>query len=121
MTKVLIVDDDPFDRGLIANSLRKMHSDVQICEVSDARTVGAQLEGFAPDIMLLDIAMEPVNGFDVLRRMAQGKPKRPKSVIMLSGSTNPADKATSQRLGADGYLVKPSSLEGYDRLAAEIF
>lgn len=61
-------------------------------------------------IILLDINMPRVSGFEVLRQIRAREAYRMVPVIMLSASDDEADKSQAHSLGADGYIVKPLSL-----------
>jgi two-component system CheB/CheR fusion protein len=63
------------------------------------------------DLMLLDINMPGLNGFDVLERMRQDQNFSRLPVVMCSGSTYEKDRLRAEQLGAVGYLVKPPSFE----------
>lgn len=113
---VLIVDDDPFDSLLIERNLRSLLSNAEIQVINDSRRAAKTFRDLNPDLMLLDISMPHLTGFDVLTAIS-AKEHEQSSVVMLSGSTSSEDKQRALELGADDYFVKPSSLAGYLELA----
>jgi DNA-binding response OmpR family regulator len=77
-------------------------------------------KNFAPDLTLLDISMPDIDGFDVLKRIDTSTGQNNGKVVMLSGSTDRMDMLESIKLGASSYRTKPSSLDAYQHLAAEL-
>lgn len=73
-----------------------------------------------PAFILLDIKMPAVSGFDVLSRLRADPKLRSLPVLMLTASTAPSDVAEAHRLGANGFFVKPSTVEELVRLFAAI-
>ncbi len=120
MVKVLIIDDDPFDSGLLASSFRTVSEDAEVTIVNDSNEACNAYNDVEPDLTLLDLNMPPPDGFVVLEALNGIPSRKNKSLIMLSGSTNPMDKQKAVEGGADGYRVKPSTLESYRGLASEL-
>ncbi|MEO0497738.1 MAG: response regulator [Pseudomonadota bacterium] len=120
---VLIVDDDPFDSLIIERNLRAVMNDVDIKVVNDSRKALDAFLTLKPDLVLLDISMPHLNGFDVLQAISASNDNLAddsSSVVMLSGSTSSEDKRRALDMGAVAYRVKPSSLAGYLELAGDL-
>ncbi|MDD5038498.1 MAG: response regulator transcription factor [Dehalococcoidales bacterium] len=98
--KVLVVDDDVRILAFIRPSLRLAGYDV-ITATSGAEALDL-VESMKPSIMLLDILMSPMDGFEVLRRL---RPLSRLPVIAISAHVSSVDKALS--LGANDFLGKP--------------
>lgn len=105
-TKVLIVDDEPFIRDLIFETLAR-----QRFVVSSAASGLEALESVAsdpPDVVLLDVRLGgDLDGLDVCRKICAQK--KPPAVVFLTGLANNADMEAGLALGARGYLTKPFS------------
>jgi CheY-like chemotaxis protein len=122
MHRALIVDDDQSIRTVLRGALRAEGWVVQ--EVDDGSAVEEQLESHRFDLLMLDLYMPGMNGFEVLRRIRQphgavhGAWKTPPTVgiIVLSGAAGPSGLNFAARLGADACLQKPFEL--VDVLAA---
>ena len=102
--KVLVVDDD--ERLLALARLALSRNGV---EVETANTPGGALEMFCdlrPDLVILDIVMPDLSGWEVLRRIRESSDV---AVMLLSGRDSDVDKARGLDLGADDYLTKPFS------------
>jgi PAS domain S-box-containing protein len=108
--KVLVVDDNATNR-LIANEyLSRWGAEVNAVE-SGGRALEelarAQKDGRAYDLVLLDINMPGMDGFEVAEHIKSLNRQPKPAVIILTSSDSSGDKARSRNLGLDGYLVKP--------------
>ena len=116
---VLVVDDDPDDRSFIVEALKMAGVTHIIKTANNGREAIDQLQsGRKPTLLLLDIKMPLMNGFEVLEWMKAKKILVP--VVMLSGSAQPSDIERAYRLGAGGFLVKPASLEELSRMMQSV-
>jgi DNA-binding response OmpR family regulator len=103
-TRVLVVDDEPTVREVVAGYLRRDGHEVS--EAGDGPTALALLERERPDLVVLDMMLPGVNGLDILRRIrATGD----LPVIMLTARAEESDRVAGLELGADDYVVKPFS------------
>lgn len=100
--KILIVDDDTNIAGLISLYLTKECFQCEIAE--DGETALKLHESFHPDLILLDIMLPGIDGYDVCREIRR-QYKTP--IIMLSAKGEVFDKVLGLELGADDYIIKP--------------
>lgn len=110
MSTIWIVDDDEEMATAVGLMLRLIQCDSRI--FPDARTTAqALLEGPQPDLMLLDINMPGVTGLDLLEFIRRRGQWQRMPVLMLS--TEAADTTVDKalKLGADGYVTKPVTIE----------
>ena len=103
-TKVLVVDDEPTVREVVASYLRRDGHDV--AEAADGTTALELLDADPPDLVVLDMMLPGVNGLDVLRRV---RAVSSIPVIMLTARAEESDRVSGLELGADDYVVKPFS------------
>ena len=103
--KILIVDDDANIAELIALYLTKECFQCEIAE--DGETALEKHQSFQPDLILLDIMLPGIDGYDVLREIRK---QYTTPVIMLSAKGETFDKVLGLELGADDYITKPFSL-----------
>lgn len=101
MTRILIVEDDSNIARMIAASLSIVGYDYQICS-DGGEAVETVLSGHF-DLILLDIMLPGLDGFQVLERIRE----RDIPVIFLTAKQDVADKVRGLRLGAEDYIVKP--------------
>lgn len=105
--RVLVVDDEPNIVDVISMALR-----FQGFEVAAAHTGGeaiAQVATFRPDLMLLDVMLPDMEGFDVARRLGSQRGAVP--IIFLTARDATEDKVRGLTTGGDDYVTKPFSLE----------
>ena len=100
--KILIVDDDANIAELIALYLTKECFQCEIAE--DGETALEKHQSFQPDLILLDIMLPGIDGYDVLREIRK---QYTTPVIMLSAKGETFDKVLGLELGADDYIIKP--------------
>jgi len=103
--KVLIVDDEPFNVDYLEQELEDLD-----CEAGSAQNGREALERVAveaPDLILLDIMMPEMDGFQVLERLKADKTWRDIPVIIISALDDLENIAKGIRMGADDYLPKP--------------
>src|SRR5262244_1439007 len=102
MGKILVVDDDPHIRELVRVFLEREGLDV--VEASDGVHALARLEAVRADLVILDIMMPHMDGWELCRRLrlAGDFP-----VLMLTARGETGDKLKGFQLGTDDYLVKP--------------
>ena len=105
--RVLAVDDERNIRFLLEVALRQQGFEVQLAETGREalEAVGRQ----APDIVLLDVMLPDLDGFEVCRRMREAGLRMP--VLFLSARDTTEDKVRGLTLGGDDYVTKPFSLE----------
>ena len=103
-TKVLIIDDDPQLRTLVARLLTQEGYETH--SAADATEAVEALRIVSPDLVLLDVMMPHTDGIDLL---ADIRTKSSIPVIMLTGRGDEADRILGLRTGADDYVVKPFS------------
>jgi len=102
--KVLIADDDPNVCEIIRIYLQENHFNV--IEASDGEQALSLFETEKPDIILLDVMMPGLDGFDVCRQIRK---KTEVPIIMLSAKAEELDRILGLEMGADDYVTKPFS------------
>jgi two-component system OmpR family response regulator len=105
--RVLVVDDEPAITELLGTALRYMGY-----QVATARSGAAALEvasSTAPDLVVLDVMLPDIDGFEVCRRLRQDRDLVP--VIFLTARDAEDDRVTGFIRGGDDYVTKPFSLE----------
>ncbi len=105
-TRVLLIDDDPKLVALLARGLAFEGFDVVTAEDGEAGL--STVRDRQPDLVLLDIAMPGLDGFEVCRRL---RAAHDVPVIMLTARDDVADTVIGLNLGADDYVVKPFAFE----------
>jgi DNA-binding response OmpR family regulator len=107
MKRILVVEDDV----LLARALRDnlAYEGFEVALASDGHAVLKKVEAIRPELVLLDIMLPGLDGFEICRRLAQ-LPFRT-AVIILTARSQKDDKLLGFQLGADDYVTKPFTLE----------
>ena len=103
--KILAVDDDPLATGPLRQILAEKGYEVTTAENGDEALALLAREAF--DLVLLDIAMPGLSGYEVCRRIRQSPTTPDLPVIFLTGRGQGKDVAEGAEAGSDLYLVKP--------------
>ena len=106
MYQVFVVEDELLIRQSIRNVIEKMHGPFTLCgEASDGEMALAMMQDLMPDILLTDIRMPFLDGFELIRNCKAMMPWLKVAIISGFGDFESAQKAIS--LGVDQYLLKP--------------
>lgn len=125
---VLLVDDDADDRFLVGQAWKGAGIAHPLEALGDGKAALDRLEasyagraaGAPPALLLLDVKMPGLDGFDVLERVRGAPRLRRLPVLMLSASNAPSDVSRAYELGANAYFVKPSTLSDLTDLLAAV-
>jgi two-component system cell cycle response regulator DivK len=107
MPRCLIVEDDRATREGYAEYLRSFGFDVD--ESADGVSAFDLMSLRRPDIVLVDLQMPRVDGFELIRRIRRDRDLSSLRVIAISASVSPDDRARAQAAGCDAFLPKPCS------------
>jgi CheY-like chemotaxis protein len=103
--RVLVVDDCPDTAAVMEMLLSLWGHDVAVA--LDGRAALDVAAAFAPDVVLLDIGLPHLDGYEVARRLRRDPRLRGAVVVSVSGYAEPADRQRSRQAGCDAHLVKP--------------
>jgi DNA-binding response OmpR family regulator len=106
--KIMIVDDDSFLLDMYALKFSQNDFEVTTALGSD-KAMEKLNEGYVPDIMLLDVVMPGMNGFELLQKMKEDKLAEKTIKIILSNRGQTNDIEEGKKNGAVGYIVKANS------------
>jgi signal transduction histidine kinase/ActR/RegA family two-component response regulator len=112
--RVLVVDDNQDAAASMAMLLRLLGTDVEV--VNGGPTALASVDSFSPDIILLDIGMPDMDGFEVARRIRQRSELNHILLIALTGWGQAEDQDRSRAAGFDHHLVKPADITALQSL-----
>ena len=105
--RVMLVDDSVVARSIFARVLGNCDGIAIICEASDGDAAVTSLEENDVDIILLDIEMPRMDGFELLRKLRQEPPTRELPVVMITSRSADKHREHALKLGATAYLGKP--------------
>lgn len=106
MRKILIVDDEARVRGLMRATLESSFSLLEAANGEEALKLAKKEK---PDLILLDIMMPKMNGFEVCRRLKANSGTDTIPIVMLTGKGSKEDIRRGKEVGAGAYFTKPFS------------
>ena len=107
---VLIVDDTPTNIGHVQDYLEM--KGIRVMTASTGKEALAKVEEQMPDLVLMDIQLPDIDGFEVIRRLRKKEATRSLHIIAATAMSMQGDEERCREAGADGYLSKPFRLSG---------
>ena len=115
MAKILIVEDNPLNRDML--SRRLIRSGHLVLMAGDGRQGIASAQTECPDLILMDMSLPEIDGWEATRRLKSDKATRRIPVIALTAHAMSSDRQKCLEAGCDDYDTKPVD---YQRLTAKI-
>lgn len=109
MAKVLVVDDEP--NILISLEFLMQQAGFDVITAEDGEQALAHVQQAPPDLILLDISLPGISGFDVLEQLRQQTATAALPIIMLTAHGREVEREKGMALGADDYITKPFSTQ----------
>ena len=107
LTRVLVVDDEPNITSLVTTALR--YEGFEVASAANGREALSEVASFRPHLVVLDVMLPDLDGFEVARRLRQEARRVP--ILFLTAKDATEDKIRGLTLGGDDYVTKPFSLE----------
>lgn len=101
--KIMIVEDEPSLVFTLRDTLENEGYTVEVCE--NGNEAVERITDFRPDLLILDIMLPGMNGYDVCKTVRENRMTFP--IIMLTARDQEIDKVTGLNIGADDYITKP--------------
>ena len=117
---ILLVEDDDTDAEFLQRALTNCNPELEIIRASNGTSALQLLDKQSPNLILLDLVMPGISGYDVLREIRGNSTYATIPVLVCSGSDAREDVINSQKLGANAYIVKPQSPAEYRSLAESL-
>lgn len=114
MAKILVVEDSSVDMELILEALEPLGHD--IIKATDGAAGLEMAKSELPDLIVLDIILPKMNGFQVCRDLRSDPKTEKLKVVMLTSKDQDSDKFWGLRQGADEYLTKPFEAEEFQQV-----
>ena len=116
--RILVADDNQDAATSMAMLLRLMNNEVRTAH--DGIEAVEVAEAFRPQVILIDVGMPRLNGYEATRRIREQPWGKPIAIIALTGWGQESDKERSHEAGCDGHLVKPINFSDLENLLAEL-
>ena len=108
--RILVVDDDPIIVETIVQALEEDEHDYDVISASDGFEAGLQVNHFKPHLMILDIMMPDIKGYEVCKRIKSGAETKNTKIIVLSAYLDEEKFRKMKEYGADVCFSKPLPL-----------
>ncbi|PCF97472.1 response regulator transcription factor [Vreelandella nigrificans] len=109
MAKVLVVDDEP--NIVLSLEFLMEQAGFEVVTAEDGEQALEQVSVASPDLLLLDISLPGMSGFDVLERLRSQDATAQLPIIMLTAHGRDVEREKGMALGADDYITKPFSTQ----------
>ena len=124
---ILLVEDDALDAELILRVFRENYSSTPVAVARDGEEAldllfpqEVESEPSRPSVVLLDLKLPKVHGFEVLQRIRSDPQTRSLPVVILTSSRETSDLQQAYALGANSYLCKPVEFEDFVRVIKSV-
>jgi CheY-like chemotaxis protein len=115
--RVLVVDDEPAVAQLVARAVRSAHNDFEVVEANDGFRAGTVVATLRPDVVILDLRMPGMDGFEVCKLIKSQEQTKHAEIIAMTAYPSPENESRILECGAKVCLSKPLD---FDRLLQEI-
>jgi PAS domain S-box-containing protein len=116
--RILVVDDNRDSANSMAMMLKLLGNEV--ATAYDGAEAVEAVDEFHPKVILMDVGMPRLNGYDATRQIRKKPSGNSVIIIALTGWGQPGDRSLSKAAGCDGHLVKPVSLPDLEKLLTEL-
>ncbi len=117
--KILVIEDDAEDRAKIVTSLQG--EGYSVVEALNVDEVMNQVQQSVPDLVITDVVLPEINGYDICRNIKTVFQPHPPFVLMVTGKAATIKISLAQKMGADGFEVKTSDMAHVIRAVRKIF
>ena len=120
--EILLVEDNPYDAELTITALKQANLANHLVHVKDGQEALDVLlsEGAKPTVVLLDLKLPKVDGFEVLSRLRDNPSTRLLPVVILTSSKEECDILKTYNLGANSFIVKPVDFERFSKAVTQV-
>ena len=116
--KVMVVDDSPTDLKLMSEPFLSQEYD--LVTAADGEEALRKAETEKPDLVIMDVIMPKLNGFNVCRHIKKSDKLKGIKVILLTSKNQESDKFWGEKQGADAYMAKPFTGEHLQTVASQL-
>jgi len=118
MTTVLVIDDSPSEMAKFRDMLSK--NNYHVLEASNGEQGCQMAADHLPDVILMDVVMPEMNGFQATRKITRGKTTSHIPIIIISTKNQETDRVWGKRQGAKEYITKPIDESGLVQIIRKV-
>lgn len=118
MTTILVIDDSPSEMAKFRDMLSK--NNYQVLEATNGEQGCQMAIDHLPDVILMDVVMPEMNGFQATRKITRGKTTSHIPIIMISTKNQETDRVWGKRQGAKEYITKPIDESGLVQIIRKV-
>lgn len=107
--RILVIEDDYANRLLFSDYLT--YVGFEVLAIADGQDLDQHLSDFCPDVLLLDLGLPGMDGYQLMAKLNAGRQSLPLPVVVVSGYAFQENQRRALDLGASEYLVKPVRLK----------
>ncbi len=115
--KLLLIEDNDLDARLLESAIGKAAPQIEVHRATDGLSGLEAIQATKPGMVLLDLSMPGLHGFEVLENIRSNSGTSNTPVVVCSNSDAESDIVTSYKKRANAYVMKPDSQAGYAHLA----
>lgn len=119
--RILLVDDDEALLEALADTLEQIMPEAQVASATDGYEALVQVGAFRPDILVLDIRMPRLDGFEVCRRLKARRDTRGIRILAMTAYPEGEVREQIRQAGADDFLEKPFAIEKFRSRVMALF
>jgi CheY-like chemotaxis protein len=108
--KIMVIDDDPDIGNLIAVLVKEITTDIEVKVVNDGFSAGRMLDDYLPDLIILDLMLPGINGFEVCKSLKTNELFADTKILAITGYDSDENRKKIFTCGANDYLTKPINL-----------
>jgi CheY-like chemotaxis protein len=116
--KILVIDDEPEVGQLVSDIVKEYFPDFEVRVVHDGFTAGRILNEFLPDLIMLDLMLPGVNGFDVCRHIRSSQFLSGTKILAMTGYDSAENRQKILACGANDYIAKPMNIKAIEEKIA---
>jgi CheY-like chemotaxis protein len=116
--KILVIDDSAMAIKVTVGLLKKAGHEAE--GSNEPENALETLHKMRPDLLVCDVMMPGINGFEVCKRIREDESFNDMRVVMASAKAYEADRDKAKKIGADGYIVKPFTMEKFDSVVQSL-
>ncbi|MEN2995110.1 MAG: response regulator [Thermodesulfovibrio sp.] len=113
MKRILIVDDNEDSRELVKKILKKY--DYEVIEAVDGEDAIAKAIAYRPDLILMDISIPKIDGYEVTRKLKQRPDFKNIPIIAFTAHAMRGDQEKALQAGCNGYISKPINVKEFPK------